>query len=176
VHVAGPLAVGVAALFAAAWGLVAWGRAHRVERAFDVIIVPGARVYADGRPSPALLRRIEGARALWERSRGARVVGTGHRGEAACIARELIALGIPEDRLIHEPEARNTAENAARSAKLLARERVVVVTDDFHVLRCKRLFREHFPEVEVHSVSGSRFPWRNAMRELASISTAWTRR
>jgi hypothetical protein len=44
------------------------------------------------------------------------------------------------------------------------------------VLRCKRLFRAHFPEIEVHSVSGARFPWRSALRELASISTPWMRR
>lgn len=175
-HVVGPAALVVGAALAAAWGLVAWGRAHRAERAFDVIIVPGARVYEDGRPSPALLRRINGAEALWRRCPQARIVGTGHRGEAACIARELADRGVPHDRLIHEPAARSTAENASLSAKLVPRERVVVVTDDFHVLRCKRLFRAHFPEAEVHSVSGAAFPWRNALRELASISTAWLRR
>lgn len=175
-HVVGPAALLVGAALAAAWALVAWGRAHRTERTFDVIIVPGAKVYADGRPSPALLRRIEGAWTLWRRRPSARIVGTGHRGEAACIARELAARGVPHDLLVHEPAARNTTENAALTAKLVPRERVVVVTDDFHVLRCKRLFRAHFPEAEVHSVSGATFPWRNALRELASISAAWLRR
>lgn len=175
-HVAGSVALIVGAAVATTWALVAWGRAHRAGRVYDVIIVPGARVYDDGRPSPALLRRVEGAWELWRQRPTARIVGTGHRGEAACIARELAARGVPHDRLVHEPVARNTTENASLSAKLVPRERVVVVTDDFHVLRCKRLFRAHFPEAEVHSVSGSGFPWRNALRELASISTAWLRR
>ena len=58
--------------------------------------------------------------------------------------RMAVAAGVPESALLIEPLSRNTLENASHVATLLgtrAVTRVVLVTDSYHALRARLLFR-----------------------------------
>lgn len=66
-------------------------------------------------------------------------------------------LKVPSTALICESTARTTAENAMRTAQLGLGQRVLVMTDDFHVARCEVLFGREFSEV---CVVGCRSPHR----------------
>ncbi len=153
---------------AAALALVAWGRSCRARGALAVIVVPGARVNPDGAPSGALRRRIDAAASLWQDHPHARIATSGFRGEARCVVRELVALGVPPGLLVADPDARSTAENASHLRTILGDTPICVVTDDFHAWRSARLFRAHFSSVQVHAARSTGMPWRSALREVFS--------
>ena len=114
----------------------------------NAIVVLGCRLFAGGRPSERLRRRIrlgiglyrEGAAPLLVMSGG----GAGPVAEAAVMRDLAQEAGVPETALLLDPESRNTFENAANTARLLqavGKSRVVLVSDRVHLPRAARLFR-----------------------------------
>lgn len=71
--------------------------------------------------------------------------GGGHAVPEAEVMRRLaVAAGVPESALLIEPQSRNTLENASHAAALLGTRSatpVVLVTDRYHALRARVLFR-----------------------------------
>ena len=115
----------------------------------DYIVVFGAAVSADGRPSPTLAHRIDGAAAWALAHPDAMLIATGlgRRGPAeACVMAELLrAKGVAADRILIEPRGRDTLESV-RLCDALLRERgdwarLVCCTSGFHQPRCALLFR-----------------------------------
>jgi uncharacterized SAM-binding protein YcdF (DUF218 family) len=111
------------------------------------IVVLGARVLPDGRPSGALERRMQVAIALYRAGAAPLMLLSGGGQpvpEADVMRRMAVAAGIPERALLTEPLSRNTLENALRVAALLGTRPhtlVVLVTDRYHALRARILFR-----------------------------------
>ena len=88
-------------------------------------VVLGARVHADGTPSPALIDRVAVGVALLRDGRASRLLFSGgspdgRPTEAETMARVAREMGATEDLLSLEPTSRSTFENAARSAEWLA--------------------------------------------------------
>ncbi|MFC7338113.1 YdcF family protein [Haloferula chungangensis] len=76
-------------------------------------------------------------------------------GDGGMIYDELISQGLPRERLIHETHATSTIENARFTRKILDRlgaERVVLVTDWFHVPRSMEIFQREQPGREFFPV------------------------
>ena len=116
----------------------------------DYLAVFGAAVSARGRPSPVLAQRIAGACAWAERDPSAMVIATGGVGrsgvvEAVVIARQLVACGVAEERILVEPHGRDTLESVRLCHRIMAARgdaaRVVCCTSAFHQRRCALLFR-----------------------------------
>ncbi|HEX4739193.1 MAG TPA: YdcF family protein [Allosphingosinicella sp.] len=116
----------------------------------DYIILFGAAVSTDGRPSHTLASRIEGA-AEWAAAHPRDMLiatgGVGRRGpaEAWVMAELLRAKGIADERILLEPHGRDTLESV-RLCDALLRERgdcarIVCCTSAFHQPRCALLFR-----------------------------------
>jgi len=154
-----------------------YGAREAPGEAFDLIIVAGCRVQPDGSPSPALARRVERAVALWRQGQAPRIVLTGGLGtwlpsEAEAAAAHARALGVPADALLLEDRSTSTEENARNAAAAWPAQRVLVVTDAYHVFRAERVFGRYYAEVRG---VGSRSPvlWRarGALREVAAV--AW---
>jgi len=122
------------------------------------IVVLGARVRPDGRPSAALERRMRVAISLYQAGVAPLLVLSGggrHAVPEAEVMRQLaLAGGVPAAALMTEPRSRTTLENATETAKLLAprgQAAVVLVTDGYHALRARLLFRmAGFTVVAVH--------------------------
>jgi uncharacterized SAM-binding protein YcdF (DUF218 family) len=119
---------------------------------WDAIVVAGCRVMFDGRPSLALVRRTEKAVQLWRAGRAPVIVLTGGVGrwppsEAEAAARVARSLGVPDASLVLEERSTNTEQNARYARKLVSGERIIVVSDTYHVRRCEWFFRRHFQHV-----------------------------
>jgi uncharacterized SAM-binding protein YcdF (DUF218 family) len=130
--------------------LDAWG--HRVppDGPYDLIVVAGCRVRPDGTPSLALQRRTDAAVSLWRSGLAPRVVFTGGVGdyppsEASVAARHAVTLGLPPSAIGVEERSTSTEENARFAALEHPAQRVLVVTDSYHVFRAERVFARHYP-------------------------------
>lgn len=119
------------------------------ERPNCAVVVLGARVEPDGSPSPTVRRRVERAVALVKTVPAAVLVTTGGAPEGQPTEGEVMAalarrLGVPDDRMLIESQARNTRENARNTVDLLSGmgvSRIVVVSDAWHLPRAVMLFR-----------------------------------
>ena len=114
----------------------------------QVIVVLGARVRPDGRASAALERRMRVAISLYRAGLAPLLVLSGGGRQAvpeAEVMRELaLAAGVPESALLLESRSLTTLENATETARLLApsgRTTIALVTDGYHALRARLLFR-----------------------------------
>jgi uncharacterized SAM-binding protein YcdF (DUF218 family) len=117
--------------------------------AYDVIVVLGAAVWPDGRPSPALQRRVLHAVGLLQQGSGAYLLVTGGLGkyppaEAEVMQRLAVAHGIPTENIVCEDQATSTFASARRCCDILRQRgwaRVLVVTDRYHLPRALFAFR-----------------------------------
>jgi uncharacterized SAM-binding protein YcdF (DUF218 family) len=116
----------------------------------DAIVVLGAAQY-DGRPSPQLQARLDHALALWQRDTDALLVVTGGKQEgdrfteAESSRRFFVDNGVPATMIVVEPRGRSTVESLRAVADDLTQagvNRVVVVSDPYHVLRAKLVANE----------------------------------
>mgnify|MGYP006270908179 CR=1 FL=1 len=97
------------------------------------------------------------------------------RSEAAVMAGLLRELGVPGDALLLETASRNTRQNAAYSAALLARrgvDRVLLVTSALHMARAVALFERAgltvIPAATDHE-AGERFPATGWLPDAAAL-------
>jgi uncharacterized SAM-binding protein YcdF (DUF218 family) len=112
------------------------------------IVVLGAKLGADGRPSAALQRRTALGIELYRAGVAPCLVlsggGTRAVSEAEVMRQIALTAGIPDSVLLMEARSRNTVENAVETARLLAGRNataIVLVTDRLHALRARLLFR-----------------------------------
>lgn len=148
--------------------------------AVDAIVVLGAAVYAGGRPSPALRRRMAHAAALYRAGVADCLILTGGTGqhsptEAVVMQRLAVADGVLPAHLILEETATDTLANARACAAILKQRgwrRVVVVTDRYHLPRALLAFRHYGIAASVAApprpCTGIRdgIPW---LRELVAL-------
>lgn len=112
------------------------------------IVIFGAAVRPDGRPSPALARRIAYGLAAAEAAPEALVFCSGAAAgqgpsEAAVMAKALREAFLPPDRLVLDEESRDTLQSvvaACRFLRLRGLERAVVCSDGYHLPRIRMLF------------------------------------
>lgn len=116
---------------------------RRRDRMPDAVIVLGASVRADGRPSPALRRRVRRGVEVFRRSGAKAIIMTGgpagaQPSEATVMRLLALAAGVPDTRILVEADSSTTLENAVRSAALMRRNgwrRAIVVSDRVHLPR-----------------------------------------
>jgi uncharacterized SAM-binding protein YcdF (DUF218 family) len=119
------------------------GNQRRLRQA-DCIVVPGAKVCADGTPSSMLAARINNAVRLYHEGWANAILFTGGAGTSGPIeseaAREYaMRLGVPPARLFVERLSHTTYENFYQARAVMRAEgwrTCLVSTDPFHVLRC----------------------------------------
>lgn len=103
----------------------------------DAAIVPGAPTLADGKLAPWQLRRILWAWRLYNQRQVDWIIVSGSAAysryvEAEALAAGLVALGVPAERIVLEPQALHTDENAFYSMQIAQErgfEHVVVASE-----------------------------------------------
>ncbi len=101
---------------------------------------------SERQPTYATYIRCQRGAELYRSLRTVPIIVTGGYGEAEVMTRLLQGAGIPGDRIIVEPKARNTWENASFTARILKARgwhRIALVTEAYHMPRSVRAFRRH---------------------------------
>lgn len=134
------LAVAVA-VYVAVVGVQVWTASNTDARSrADAIVVLGAAQY-DGRPSPALQRRLDHALELYDEGLAPRIVLTGSKRpgdrftEAYAGYRYLARSGVPESALTIIADGADTYESLAATRRVLREDgddRVLLVSDGYH--------------------------------------------
>ena len=148
------------------------------EPGADYLIVLGAQWKPEG-PSDVLRRRLDRAIQYLRENPDTVVIASGGQGndepisEAEGMRQYLVAAGISDERILMEATSSTTLENLMFSGRLLDREkdRVVIVTNNFHMFRALRLARKQgYRHVEglAASASTGMVP-NNLLREFMGI-------
>ena len=126
------------------------GMEYRTEPS-DCIIVLGAHVWEDGRLSNALTYRCEAALEAWKKGIAPTIIVCGAQGrgepstEAEAMRGWMLEHGVPEDRVILEPESVNTLQNLSNARDIMASrgfETAAVCTNNYHLRRALWLARD----------------------------------
>jgi uncharacterized SAM-binding protein YcdF (DUF218 family) len=129
---------------------------HRAELAgrVDYLLVLGCGIWPDGRPTLALINRLDKAVEYYAGNPHVKVIVSGGQGpdepmpEAEAMAEYLIGKGVPETSIIKETRSTSTMENFKFSRELMQPGteepvRLVFITSDFHVLRARILAKRN---------------------------------
>jgi uncharacterized SAM-binding protein YcdF (DUF218 family) len=162
----GWLGRGILACAALILGLVAWAAIERAlvpksntaQDHFDVLIVLGTPVDADGNPSPRELARVTEAVHEYERGVAPRIIFTGGAVanqfvEAQVMARTAEAQGIPASAVLEDPAARNTMENTCNALGIMRShgwESAEVISSPSHLPRAALVLSRLPIEWRVH--------------------------
>jgi uncharacterized SAM-binding protein YcdF (DUF218 family) len=120
----------------------------------DALVVLGLKLTSEGKATFLLHDRVAMAKHLLDEGYAPRMILTGGNPEngiteAAKMKQIALRLGVPEERIVLEPNASSTVENAEYSAELL-RERgyrsALVVSDAAHLGYAVPVFRDYFEE------------------------------
>lgn len=143
----------------------------------DAIVVPGARVYADGRPSEMLADRLDAALALYRDGVAPRILVSGDHGtpgydEVTVMARYLEARGVPAEHVFLDHAGFTTYDTMYRARAVFGVGRAVVVTQRFHLGRA--LFVASALGLSAEGVAADRRPYtrgslvRSNVREVGA--------
>jgi vancomycin permeability regulator SanA len=149
-----------------------FGRTSYARKA-DWIVVPGARCYADGRPSQALAERVRTACRLHREGYASRLFLSGGPGDGAAHETEaMLALameeGVPRGQIALDREGLNSLATIRHAPP----GRLLVVSHFYHLPRLKLLARREgreaytVPADEERRIRGT--PWFVA-REIAAF-------
>ena len=152
----------------------------------DYLVVLGAAVYGD-QPSLTLVRRLEGALDYLNTYPDSVAIVSGGMGpgetvtEAQAMHDWLIARGIPEARIVMEPEATSTLENLSKSYDIIRacgdepEGNVAIVSSAYHLYRAKLISRSLGVEA-----AGVAAPWgyffvmlNYFIREAFGVTKLW---
>ena len=126
-----------------------WQARSDQTRPVDAIVILGAAQY-DGRPTPVLQARLDEALSAYEAGMAPLIVVTGGRQEgdrfteAEAGRNYLVEHGVPEQKILLENEGRSSWESMQGAGTILTArgvERILIVSDGFHLFRLKLMAR-----------------------------------
>jgi uncharacterized SAM-binding protein YcdF (DUF218 family) len=149
------------------------------RRPADLIVVFGAKAYADGTPSDALADRVRTACALYRGGLAPRLLFSGGPGEPDSMQHLAESLGVPPAAILRDPAGLNTESTARNTVALLhSPTRIMAVSHFYHLPRIKMTYQRYGNEVYTvpcaDSVPGT-MPF-NVAREVAAFWRYYLRR
>lgn len=148
------------------------------RRPADVAVVFGARVYADGRLSDAVGDRVRTAAQLHRQGLVREILMSGGPGDGAVhettAMRDLaVRLGVPADAITLDPDGMSTAATVRNTLPRLARQRVLVVSEFYHLPRIKLAYARAGREVYTVPAQPRHWlrawPLRSVVREVPAF-------
>ncbi|MFI1381671.1 vancomycin high temperature exclusion protein [Embleya sp. NPDC020886] len=127
----------------------------------DVTMVLGAGVHGD-RPSDLLARRLDVALGLYRTGRTRVILVSGDGGgnrydETGVMRRYLAERGIPQHRIVTDESGFSTWESCIRAKRVYGIDRVIVVTQSFHLRRALGLCKA--AGISAYGVPDESFTW-----------------
>lgn len=111
----------------------------------EVVLVPGAEVYPDGRPSPALASRLDVAAALYRAGKIKSVLMSGGQGhfEIDAMTAYAVRAGVSPGTIALDPNGERTYDSCVNARDRFGARSLVIVSQEDHVARavytCRRL-------------------------------------
>jgi vancomycin permeability regulator SanA len=135
----------LAILVAGPWAWVSLSSRDHVHDLEDapsapVALVLGAGLNPDGSPSPFLAGRLEVAKALYDSGRARVILVSGDNrvashDEPTAMRDWLLARGIPTGAVVRDFAGRDTYDSCTRAGRIFGVERVLVVSQGYHLPR-----------------------------------------
>lgn len=159
-------------------------RSYSTDRVFSsqnvpadgrIAIVLGARVEDDGTPSNTLYDRVLTGVELYKTGKAPKLLLSGGNKEPAAMRKLALELGVPESDLIVDDLGTRTYESCVRAKTVFGIDRVIVVTQDYHLARslflCENLGIDAVGvDAKRREYLGERYAW---VREYLSRVKAW---
>lgn len=163
--------------------LTARGRIHSVVAvpAKRVVIVFGAGLWRDGRPTPVLYDRVATAVALYQAGKVEKILMSGDNrfmdyNEPGVMQRVAMDLGVPADAIVLDYAGRRTYDTCYRAKAIFGVTEAILVTQTFHLPRA--LYLCIALGVNAQGVSADQRDYHRAsmlywnMRELVATAAA----
>jgi uncharacterized SAM-binding protein YcdF (DUF218 family) len=150
------------------------------RRQADITVVPGARVYADGRLSDALADRVRTACELYRQGLTAKLLMSGGPGdgsvdEPTAMKKMAVSLGVRSEDILLDHSGLNTQRTVRNSELIFAQARcktIMVVSHFYHLPRLKLAYARDGREVYTVPAKESyllrQMPF-NMAREIAAV-------
>ena len=139
----------------------------------DCIIVLGCKVWEDGRPSHMLQDRLERAISLYRLGAAPKLLMSGDHGtqeydEVNAMKQYAIDAGIPSEHIFMDHAGFSTYETVYRAKEIFGAEKVVIVTQQYHLYRA--LYIAEKLDVEAYGVASDYRTYAGqTMRDLREI-------
>ncbi len=106
----------------------------------DAIVILGAKVYSSGNPSPMLRDRLLKGYELYKKGVSGKILVSGDHGtrgynEVSAMRQYLVELGVPEGDIFMDHAGFNTYDSIYRARDVFLCKKIVVVTQEFHLVR-----------------------------------------
>lgn len=112
------------------------------KKAFDAdcILILGAGVWANNKPSPMLADRLEEGIRLYQEGISKKIIVSGDHGqdsydEVNVMKNYLIDAGIPSEDIFMDHAGFSTYESMYRAKEIFGVEKMVIVTQEYHIYR-----------------------------------------
>ncbi len=125
---------------------------------YDCILVLGSGVKADGSPSDMLYDRIKTAVDLYFDGYSNKLLMSGDHGqddydEVNCMKNTAISMGVPSEDIFMDHAGFSTYESIVRAKNIFSAEKIIVVTQEYHLPRALYLAKTF--SIEAVGVSAS---------------------
>lgn len=115
------------------------------EEEYDCILVLGAGVRADGSPSDMLRDRVTVAVELYEATGAPLLMSGDHTGnynEVGVMKALAVEMGVPSEDIFLDHEGYSTYESLYRAKKVFCADKILLVTQEYHLHRALYIARE----------------------------------
>ncbi len=156
-----------------------------MDKIFDYILILGGPIEED-KPSPLLCERIKKGAEVYAENEGTKIVVSGgikgetqRLSEAQIMKNALLTLGVPEEDIILEEQAKTTLQNFQFTREMLGdAAKVAFVTSRFHIWRSKKIMKKagvsYLPIASLNGEDSLGFRIREAfLRPLAFFGIIW---
>lgn len=120
--------------------IVRGNKDYTIDEKYDAIVVLGAGLRADGKPSNMLEDRLKGAIELYKKGVSQKIIVSGDCSgedydEVSAMKKYCIDNGVAEDDVIRDDAGYSTYETMDNVVNGMGYERIIVVTQKYHVYR-----------------------------------------
>ncbi|MFM9413925.1 vancomycin high temperature exclusion protein [Peptococcus simiae] len=142
----------------------------------DIILVLGAGLDENGKPSPMLAERLDTAAELYRNKAGKTILLSGdtdqnYYDETKAMHAYLKEAGIPEDVMDIDPDGTNTYNSVTRTKNKFNAEKVIIVSQQYHLYRALNI--ADTIGLKAYGVPADQHPWEG--RELYEGREFWAR-
>ena len=145
--------------------IVPCGSEGDITEKYDAIVVLGAGVKPDGTPSHMLEDRLRGAVALYKVGVSQKLILSGDNSgedydEVSAMVRYCIDAGIPTGAIIRDDIGFSTYETMYNVVSVMGYERIIVVTQEYHLYRAMYIAESMGAEVDGFSTDYRTYLWQ----------------